>query len=311
MGPRQGRNVASHKWLNIAHRSWRAKVRRARSLQVSIQMSPFGSSVIPRPRVRLQRRRTDSSRRLVVAVPPYEIHALQAGSGPEQLVLLHGLSGSSRWWVRNLSALSQQRRVLVPDVIGFGRTRCPGPIPSIERLAAIFDEWLDRSGVECTDLVGHSMGGQIAVHIAARFPHRVRRLVLVDSAGLFPALPARTAARFAAEVLPPARWGDPTFLPTIVRDGLRAGPRSIIRSIAHIVADNVGPLLSEIAAPTLVLWGAGDTIIPVAHAEEFRARIPNAEMLVLPEAAHNPMVDQPAEFNRIVARFLNGEHVGT
>lgn len=271
-------------------------------------MSRFSTGLLPAPR---RRRRTDAFRRLAVSVPPYEIHALETGTGTDPLVLLHGLSGSGRWWARNTAELGRSHRLLIPDVIGFGRTRCPGPIPDIARLAEILDGWLDVLRVPSTDLVGHSMGGQIAVHMAARFPARVRRLVLVDSAGLFASLPARTAARFAAEVLPPARWGDPTFLPTIVRDGLRAGPRSIIRSIAHIVGDDVGPLLPRIAAPTLVLWGAGDTIIPLAHAREFRAGIPGAELVVLPRAAHNPMVDQPGQFNELVGRFLRGERVGT
>jgi pimeloyl-ACP methyl ester carboxylesterase len=195
-------------------------------------------------------------------------------------------------------------------MIGFGRTRCPGPIPSIAQLAGILERWMGNLGLDSAHIAGHSMGGQIAVHLAARYPERVERLVLVDSAGLHPAPTARTVARFAADILPPVRWGDPTFLPIILRDSLRAGPRSITRSLAHILTENVAPLLHQIAAPTLVLWGRRDSFVPLAHAHEFRARIPDAQLVVLDRAAHNPMVDCPAEFNRVVRRFLRGERVG-
>ncbi|CAN5275766.1 alpha/beta hydrolase [soil metagenome] len=259
---------------------------------------------------RSERRSGFQPRRSVVSLPPYEIHALDVGAGAEPLVLLHGLSGSGRWWNRNLVGLSRDRRVLVPDIIGFGDTRCPGPIPSIAELAAILNSWMEHLGVESADVAGHSMGGQIAVHLAAHFPERVRRLVLVDSAGLHPAPTPRTLARFAADILPPVRWGDPTFLPIILRDSLRAGPRSITRSLAHILTENVGPLLQHITAPTLVLWGRRDSFVPLEHAREFRARIPDAQLLVLDRAAHNPMVDCPLEFNQAVLRFLQGERVG-
>lgn len=259
---------------------------------------------------RPERRSRVKPHRSVVSLPPYEIHALDIGSGAEPLVLLHGLSGSGRWWHRNLAGLSADRRVLVPDMIGFGRTRCPGPIPTIAELAGILDRWMEHLGVPSAHVAGHSMGGQIAIHLAARFPQRVSRLVLVDSAGLHPAPTPRTLARFAADILPPVRWGDPTFLPIILRDSLRAGPRSITRSIAHIFTDNVGSLLEQVAAPTLVLWGKRDSFVPLEHARELRSRIPDSQLVVLERAAHNPMVDCPLEFNQAVVRFLQGERVG-
>ena len=262
------------------------------------------------PRIRRERRSAYQPRRTTVQVPPYEIHALDAGEGLPAVVFLHGLSGSSRWWYRNVPAFAESRRVLVPDVIGFGRTVCPGPLPSMRGLARILADWIEEIGCHRVDLVGHSMGGHIAVHLAARFPERVRRLVLVDSAGLVSPLTARAVARFASETLPPSRWGDPSFLPTIVRDTLRAGPRSVIGGLSHILRDNVRELLPQITAPTLVLWGEYDSIIPVEHAYEFRLRIARAKLLILPRAAHNPMVDRAADFNDAVLRFLDGEVVG-
>ncbi|HEV2149049.1 MAG TPA: alpha/beta fold hydrolase [Longimicrobiaceae bacterium] len=249
-------------------------------------------------------------RRIVTEVPPYRIHAAEFGAEGDPLVLLHGLSGSSRWWRRNVPALAEGFRVVVPDVIGFGRTRRRGKLPPIAQLADLLAGWMDRLALPPVDLVGHSMGGQLSVHLAARHPERVKRLVLVDSAGIPRPLSPLTLLRFAAEVAPPRRWGDPYFLPTIVGDAALAGPRTIIRALAHILRDDVRPLLPEIAIPTLVVWGELDTIIPLEHAREFRAGIPGARLAVLRDAAHNPMVDRPEDFNRLVADFLRGESVG-
>jgi pimeloyl-ACP methyl ester carboxylesterase len=247
---------------------------------------------------------------MVTEVPPFRIHAAEFGDEGDPLVLLHGLSGSSRWWRRNVPALAEGFRVVVPDVIGFGRSRRRGKLPPIAELADLLAGWMDRLALPPVDLVGHSMGGQLSVHLAARHPERVRRLVLVDAAGIPRPLTPRTLVRFAAEVAPPRRWGDPYFLPTIVGDAALAGPRTILRAISHILRDDVRPLLSQVAVPTLVVWGELDTIIPLAHAREFREGIPGARLAVLRDAAHNPMVDRPDDFNRLVADFLRGESVG-
>jgi pimeloyl-ACP methyl ester carboxylesterase len=159
-------------------------------------------------------------------------------------------------------------------------------------------------------LAGHSMGGQISIHIAARHPERVDRLVLVDAAGIPRPLGPRAALRFAVEAAPLWRWGDPRFLPTIVKDAWTAGPRTVMGAIAHILRDDVRPLLERITAPTLVIWGERDSLVPLGHGMELRQAIPNAELAVLRRAAHNPMVDRPEDFNRLVLRFLDGESVG-
>jgi pimeloyl-ACP methyl ester carboxylesterase len=246
----------------------------------------------------------------MTGVAPFEIHSLEFGTGEEQVVLLHGLSGSALWWRRNVPALAKRYRVVLPELVGFGRSPAPRRLPPVAETADLLDGWMGELGLQRVHLVGHSMGGQIAIHLAARHPSRLDRLVLVDAAGIPRPLTPRNALRFAMEVGPLWRWGDPRFLPTVVRDALIAGPRTVVGAIAHILRDDVRPLLARITAPTLIVWGERDNLVPLLHGAELRQRIPHAQLAVLRGAGHNPMVDRAADFNRVLLRFLGGESVG-
>ena len=93
-------------------------------------------------------------------------------------------------------------------------------------------------------------------------------------------------------------------------DAILTGPFTVLRGLSHILRDDVRPLLPRISAPTLVVWGARDTLVPLAHGRRMRGKIPNARLLVLEGAGHNPMVDRAAAFNTAVAAFLDGGVVG-
>lgn len=243
-------------------------------------------------------------------VGPYRVHWVETGSGEETVVLIHGLSGSSRWWQRNIPALAARFRVVVPDLIGFGRSRCPGPLPAMPAVAGVFVDWLKAAATGPVHLVGHSMGGHMAVHVAARYPELIRRLVLVDAAGIPRPLTVGALVRFVYELAPPKQWGDPAFLPVIWGDALSAGPLAVAQALRNILRDDVRALLPSIRVPTLVLWGSGDSVIPLEHARIFRDTIPGATLALIPNAFHNPMVDRPDAFNDLVLAFLSGERVG-
>ena len=233
----------------------------------------------------------------------YRIHALHSGAG-DALVLLHGLSGSSRWWRHNVPSLARHFRTHTPDLIGFGRSRGWVAQPSIADMTSILEQWLDLNDIEQAHFIGHSMGGQIAIHLAAKAPARVRRLVLVSAAGIPMELSFAAMARLIAEVIPPRAWGAPTFLPTIAADALRMGPRVFLSATHQLLRDDVRPLLANIEAPTLIMWGRLDPLTPLASGELMARTIPHARLIVFEDAAHMPMVDRPDRFNTEVLDFL-------
>jgi pimeloyl-ACP methyl ester carboxylesterase len=236
------------------------------------------------------------------------LHWVASGSGPA-VVLLHGLCGSLRWWNANIPALASSFRVLALDLPGFGASRGRRRIAS-GVVVDLVARWIEQVSAAPAHLVGHSMGGLLAIHLAARYPQVLGRLVLADSAGLYRPLAPAPLARWMYGLASPRSWGDPGFLPVIWRDAFRAGPITAARALHGILREDVTGVLPRIQSPTLVVWGERDPLIPPVYAQRLREAIPGARLHVIQNAYHNPMIDQPEEFNQVVGAFLRGEEVG-
>ncbi|MCB0076864.1 MAG: alpha/beta hydrolase [Anaerolineales bacterium] len=220
------------------------------------------------------------------------------GSGPP-LIFVHGLAGSNRWWARNSEMLSKEFTVYLIDLPGLQRAK-----EKYHPLAALVDSlpaWLDLLNLERVNLVGHSMGGYIALHLAATAPARVTRLALLDSVGM----PTQTnTLGMMGRVLKGIRHSSPSFIPTVIGDGLRTGPPTLLRLTDEILAVDARPLLREIRVPTLVMWGTRDTLLPAKLGRRMAALIPNASFKLVPRAGHNVMADQPLKVNRYLRDFF-------
>jgi pimeloyl-ACP methyl ester carboxylesterase len=222
-----------------------------------------------------------------------------AGSGPP-LILLHGLSGSRRWWGRNVPAFADSYRTYTVDLPGFGESR--GLRWSrLDDIADRLADWLVDEGLAHARIAGHSLGGAVAARLAARYPERIDRLVLVDAA-IRPQGMRLTAQ--PAHVMHSISRGSLGFAPLLVRDLLRCHPRSFIAATVDALQTDWEPLLRRIEAPTLVVWGARDAITPLAIGQEIAAVVPDARLITLAEAGHNPMWECAGAFNAEVLRFL-------
>ncbi|MFN0071305.1 MAG: alpha/beta fold hydrolase [Chloroflexota bacterium] len=221
------------------------------------------------------------------------------GAGPP-LVLIHGLSGSGRWWAKNALALAKHHRVFVVDLAGFGRS-CAAQRVVLDECGAFLAQWMDAVELVQASIVGHSMGGFIAASLAADAPDRVDRLVLVNAAVL-PLSHADLILRFGlARVLLSI---SPGFLPVLMTDGWRAGPLSVVGAARDLLQADIRAKLSRIVAPTLLLWGANDRLLPPELGRQLQTALPNAQLEVIDGAGHNPMWDRPDSFNRSVLAFL-------
>jgi 2-hydroxy-6-oxonona-2,4-dienedioate hydrolase len=212
---------------------------------------------------------------------------------PRPLVLVHGLSASSRWWGPSLPLLARGRDVVALDVPRYGRRFRPHE--TADWLAAQIDH------LAPVDLVGHSLGGLVCADLAADRPDQVRRLVLVAPVGaprsvvrlheLPPVALARTALR-----------ATPRLLFAMTTDALRWGPEALLHGGLFATRETFS---GSIAAPTLLVWGARDRLVPSELATAWRELIPHARLELLSGARHVPMIEAPGAFAQIVLDFLD------
>jgi pimeloyl-ACP methyl ester carboxylesterase len=229
-----------------------------------------------------------------------------AGEG-EPVVMVHGLSGSTRWWSRNVQDVAERHRIYLVDLPGFGITHSLRRRFVLAETATWLSEWMEAVGLRRAHLVGHSMGGYLSVRLAANRPDLVRRLVLVAPAGV---PTERSMLGHLVPLLLAARSATPAFMPVLVRDALRTGPMTLWRAARDLLAEDVRGDLRNIEAPTLLVWGENDPLIPPAVGDLLREEIPDSHLLLLQRAGHVPMFDQPKEFDAALLAFLAGESVG-
>ena len=226
--------------------------------------------------------------------------AAQAGADGPPLVLLHGLSGSAAWWKRNLPALSRAFRVTAVDLPGFGSSH-PDARLILDDLPAQLDVLLGELGIERAHVMGHSMGGLVAGGLAADHPERVNRLVLVDAGFLSLDPTWRHRLSGPLRTLP---WTSPTILPTLIRDAVRSGPIRMARATTQILRNDWRHKLPSIVAPTLVIWGQHDRVCNPRIGEHIVASVPDARLVIIRGAGHNPMWEKQPAFDREVLGFL-------
>jgi pimeloyl-ACP methyl ester carboxylesterase len=236
--------------------------------------------------------------------PPYSLWESRTGSGTP-VVLVHGLSGSSRWWSRNIGALAEKHLVAAVDLVGFGRNRSffgvPRFLPAFAETTALLGRWIETFG-EPVHVIGHSMGGQLAIALAAERPDLVRSLILVNAAGM----PFRLDPRPHVRAVPKPPYGGIGIARVLVPDFFRAGPASVAVAGARVVRGDMRDRMHAIrGVPTLLVWGENDPLVPLVYGQAMQREIEGSRLVVIPGAAHVAMWDRAPEFNRIALSFLD------
>ncbi|MFE0021213.1 alpha/beta fold hydrolase [Amycolatopsis sp. NPDC059021] len=262
-----------------------------------------------------------------------------AAPDDDVLVLLHGISGSGETWLPLLEQLERTgfgHRVLVPDLPGHGDSGAPRADYGLGALASVVRDLLAITGHRHATIVGHSLGGGIAMQFAYQFPEMCSRLVLVGSAGLGPqvtavlratALPGARATltvtvnrvtlavarAFAAAGrklggrLSPETRELTRHLASLADPGRRRAFLFIARSLIDLRgqrASAVDKLYLAEQVPTLLVWGTRDPLIPVEHARRAAEVLPDSRLTVFKNAKHFPHVADPARFGLTLERFL-------
>jgi pimeloyl-ACP methyl ester carboxylesterase len=258
----------------------------------------------------------------------------EAGSGPV-LLLVHGMGGDFENWREVVGPLARRYTVIAPDLPGHGASAPSNGDYSVGALAVGLRDLLLALGHERATLVGHSLGGGIAMQLAYQFPELAERLVLVSSGGLGPqvslvlraaALPGAelwiaVSAQTATWVGPAVGWGlaaarlrpNPAIVEvargyaSLSHPGRRAAFLATLRSVINVGGQRIDAsdlLYLTADLPTLIVWGARDPIIPVSHGERAHAAIVGSRLEVFDGVGHIPQLEAPARFVAVLEQFL-------
>jgi pimeloyl-ACP methyl ester carboxylesterase len=267
----------------------------------------------------------------------HRVRYLQAGEGPV-LALIHGITSSADTWKPAMASLCRDHTVIAPDLLGHGASAKPRGDYSLGAYASGVRDLLAVLGHDRVTVVGHSLGGGVALQFAYQFPERTERLALVSSGGLGRdvSILLRAAALPGAELVLP--FLVPGWLERAVDGVSRAGARLGVRpsqdvaelvrgflsladaearaAFLHTLRAVVDPRGQRISGhdrlylaehlPTLIVWGARDPIIPAAHGASAHAAMPGSRLEVFEDAGHFPHLDEPVRFVELLREFVAG-----
>lgn len=262
----------------------------------------------------------------------YERAYRMAGRGPA-LLFLHGIGDDSSTWLDLLASLAADHTVIAPDLLGHGASAKPRADYSVAAYACGMRDLLTTLDVDRVTVVGHSLGGGVAMQFAYQFPERCERLVLVGSGGvgasvhpllrlaaapgaglLMPLLgsrPAVTALRGFAELLRVIESTDLDYVLTRYVRLLEPSTRSAFLRTLRSVVDWRGQVVNMLdrcylttGIPTLLVWGTEDRVVPSGHALRAHRAMPGSRLVLFEGAGHFPHRSDPERFLEILREFL-------
>lgn len=244
----------------------------------------------------------------------YTVRVLEAGRG-EPLLFLHTALGAGLW-TDGIARLAEHYRVFLPDHPGFGPSPLPDWLLGMDDMVFHYCEVLDALGMsEPLHVAGASLGGWIAVEFATSQAHRLKKLVLIDAAGLrIPDVPMPDVFRIAPEALLPLVFHNVSKAAAVLPSEMNVDTlvqmfhdRSALARLAwnpYMHNPKLPRRLHRVRVPTLLAWGKQDRLIPPAYATEFSRRLPAAEVALIDECGHDPTIEQPGTFAEAVLDFL-------
>jgi len=254
----------------------------------------------------------------MISIAGIELDVLERGQGAP-ILYLHGGAGIGRD-APFIDLLARDRRVIAPSHPGFGKSALPDWLDSVDDIAHVYLELMDRVGLTRADLVGLSIGGWIAAEIATKVPERIGRLVLIGPVGVKTGtsdkLDVPDVFAMPREKLDQLRFHDPgrhaPELATLPDEELHIIARNsetlaLLTWEPYMHNPKLKHRLHRVNVPTLFVRGASDGIVSADYLARYAALIPQARIETLAQAGHLPQVEQPAATAATVLQFLQGK----
>jgi len=246
-----------------------------------------------------------------------DINYYTGGQG-DPLVVIHGGASGSEAWMENVSELTKDFTLFLPDLPGFGHSQPPVGDYYIPELVEFVDKFAHNLRLESFHLIGHSLGGGVALNYVLRFPQKVRKLVLVSSMCLGREIawwirllsrPAfiRSIGTMAVSVFKGVKWIAEKLFSRLKLAFPFSGASISIGSSMTTIKEQTTVLvdrLSEIVVPTLIVWGAKDPIVPARQAYAAAQLIPSCQVRVFEGCGHSVYREKIQEFSQLLTGFL-------
>jgi len=255
----------------------------------------------------------------------------QVGDSGNSVILLHGGGGYIELWKHNILELAKHHRVYAFDMVGAGRTDKVNADYTFDFMAQFTRAFMAALNISKASFIGTSAGGGVALTLTLNFPELVDRLILVGSAGLGKEvsflLRVTTVPGLGRLFSSPSKAGVAMLCKQAVYDSnlitdeiveefyqmatlpeAAAATLNVGRSNFNIWGQFHQPIterLTAIAAPTLIIWGRQDPMVPVTHAQKAAKMIPNAQLAIIEECGHWSSIEHPQKFNQLVLEFLS------
>ena len=249
------------------------------------------------------------------------VHYEAYGRG-QPVILLHGWLGSWGYWLDTMEALKKSHRCYALDFWGFGESGKRRNSYDLGDFADLVDQFMDRLGIESAPVVGHSMGGTVALSLALTRPERVKRVIVVgspivgNSLNIFLRLAGRpwiasivwqmpSALQFGIKIFSPYVVKDwSSWYKMITRDLSRTTLQAFFSSINSLHKTDLRPQLPGITTPVMGIYGVGDRVVKPSQANIIDHSAPVSKVKMMEGSGHFPMLDEPEAFNKELAEFL-------
>ncbi len=244
-----------------------------------------------------------------------EYKYIDEGQG-ETLLLLHGLFGALSNWAGVINHFKSNYRVIIPLM---PIHEMPIKEAGCEGLTEFIEGFVDFKGLDKFSVIGNSLGGHVALIYTLRHPEKIQRLILTGSSGLFEnsmggSYPKRGNYEYIKERVEYTFYDPKTASKELVDEVFEI--TNSIPKVMRIIAiaksaqrNNMAKDIVHIKAPTLLIWGLNDTITPPEVGHEFNQLIPGSTLKFIDKCCHAPMMERPAEFNKIVTEWLNNNSI--
>lgn len=249
------------------------------------------------------------------------IRYLESGASKKTLVLIHGLGASAERWHQVIPLFEEDFKVIAPDLVGFGYSDKPMVDYTPEFFSDFLEKFFRAANLQGPVIIGSSLGGQIAAEFAASHSQHIEKLILVSPAGIMkqstPALdayimaamyPNEESAKNAFEMME----GSGRSVPEDIVNGFIKRMRLPNAKLAFMStllglknSEIITSKLQAITAPTLIVWGSDDPVIPITHADGFVSSIQDCRFFRMDGCGHTPYVQDPRAFAGKVLEFLN------